>query len=168
MTLDDSLSVRMAPPGDAEVVAEIYNHYVLHTIVTFELDEVSPAEIARRMERVHSLSLPWIVAESGGQVIGYAYANRWHERGAFKHSAETTIYLEPNQRKRGVGSRLYDELLQRVSELDIHTVIGGIALPNEASVSLHEKFGFKKAAHYHEVGFKFGRWIDLGYWQRMM
>ena len=149
-------------------MARIYNHYIVNTVVTFEVDEVSRDEILGRMQAVQSVSLPWIVAESDGQIVGYAYANRWHSRAAYQRSSETTVYLDPNHCGRGVGSRLYERLLELVGQTEIHTVVGGIALPNDASVSLHERFGYKKAAHYSQIGFKFGRWIDVGYWQRMM
>lgn len=165
---DDSISLRLATAKDADSVARIYNHYILNTLATFEVDEVTGDEVRRRMDLVGSYSLPWIVAESDGQILGYAYANRWHQRAAYQFAAETTVYLDHQQCRRGIGSRLYEYLLDLVGQTKIHTVIGGISLPNDASVSLHERFGFKKAAHYHQVGRKFGQWIDVGYWQRML
>lgn len=167
-TLNQNVSIRPATIADAPAVARIYNHYIAHTFVTFEVDEVTDAEMERRMKQVLALPLPWILAEGDGEVVGYAYANRWHVRAAYKNSAETTVYLDPNHRGKGIGSELYRQLLDLVAEHGIHTVIGGIALPNDASVSLHERLGFEKAAHYREVGFKCDRWIDVGYWQRML
>jgi phosphinothricin acetyltransferase len=160
--------IRAATTADAGAVAEIYNHYIANTVVTFEEETLPASEIARRIEAVQSASLPWLVAEVGGQVAGYAYAGRWHARSAYRFSAEITVYLAPAQVGRGLGSKLYDELFPILRERGIHTVIGGIALPNEASVALHEKFGLAKVAHYEEVGFKFDRWIDVGYWQRIL
>lgn len=162
------MEIRRARPDDAEQVARIYNHYILNTVVTFEVDEVSIDEMTGRMEKVWSASYPWLIAECDGSIAGFAYASHWHVRSAYRHSAETTVYLDSSFSGRGIGSALYRRLLEQLSETEVHTVIGGIALPNAASVALHEKFGFSKAAHYREVGFKFGRWIDVGYWQKII
>lgn len=158
-------SIRPATSEDAPAVAGIYNPYIRDTVITFEEVEVSAEEIASRMRAVKDASLPWLVLEGGGAVSGYAYASRWHARSAYRHTAESTIYLEASARGRGHGRRLYTALLDELRRLPIHTVVGGIALPNDASVALHEKLGFKKVAHYAEVGCKHGRWIDVGTWQ---
>jgi L-amino acid N-acyltransferase YncA len=160
--------IRAATPADAESVARIYNHYVTDSVVTFEEEAVSPTAMARRIEGVRSASLPWLVAELGGRVVGYAYANRWKARSAYRFSAEITVYLDPAHAGRGIGSRLYGRMLPILQDLGMHAVIGGIALPNPASVALHEKFGMQKVAHFREVGFKLDRWIDVGYWQRTL
>lgn len=165
---DNSFSIRPATPDDAIAVARIYNHFILHTVVTFEMEEVSAEEMRDRIEAVQSLSFPWLIGESHKEVVGYAYANRWHHRAAYRKSSETTVYVDPDHGGKGFGTRLYEQLLKEVADVGIHTVIGGIALPNDASVSLHEKLGFEKAAHYREVGFKSGRWIDVGYWQKLL
>ena len=157
--------IRAATSADAESVSRIYNHYVTDTVVTFEEETVSPPAMARRIEEVRSASLPWLVAELGGQVVGYAYANRWKERSAYRLSAEITVYLDPAHAGGGIGSRLYGQLIPILRDRRMHAIIGGIALPNAASVALHEKFGLQKVAHFKEVGFKFDRWIDVGYWQ---
>ena len=99
------------------------------------------------------------------QIIGYAYASKWKERSAYRFSAETSVYLDINQIGKGIGSKLYEYLLNEIKKLEIHSVIGGISLPNKPSQLLHEKFGYKKVAHYKEIGFKFNQWIDVGYWQ---
>jgi L-amino acid N-acyltransferase YncA len=160
--------IRAATTADCEAVAAIYNHYVMKTIVTFEEEPVAPGEIAERLQEVTSASLPWLVAEQGGHVVGYAYASKWKGRCAYRFSAEITVYLAPSCSGRGLGSTLYDRLFPILRALGIHAVMGGIALPNEASVALHEKFGLEKVAHFREVGFKFDRWIDVGYWQRTL
>lgn len=161
-------TIRSAVHSDSEAIARIYNHFVNETTATFEEEPVGSEEIARRIREVESASLPWLVAEEGGQVIGYAYATRWKARSAYRFSVEVSVYLAPGHDRRGVGSELYGELFRILQTRDIHAVIGGIALPNEASVALHEKFGMRKVAHFEEVGFKFGRWIDVGYWQRTL
>ena len=121
-------------------------------------------------ERIEAIlpALPWLVSEERHEISGYAYAARWKERASYRHSVESTIYLRPDAMGRGVGTQLYTTLLEALRGRALHTVIGGIALPNEASVALHEKLGFVKIAQFHEVGRKFGRWIDVGYWQRML
>ncbi len=166
--MTDSTLIRSAKPADADAIAGMYNHYIAETVVTFEVDELSSAEMARRIEEIQSESFPWLVAQHLGKVVGYAYASKWHSRSAYRFSAEMTVYLAPCHLRQGVGSRLYEEVIEILTARGIHTVIGGIALPNEASVALHEKLGFQKAAHYREVGFKFDRWIDVGYWQRVL
>lgn len=158
--------IREAAASDAAAIAEIYNHYVTETVVTFEEEPVPAAGIARRIEAVRSASLPWLVAEVGRHVVGYAYARPWHERIAYRFSVEITVYLAAAFTGRGIGSTLYARLFPILQARRIHAAMGGIALPNEASVALHEKFGLRKVAHFEEVGFKFDRWIDVGYWQR--
>ena len=164
----ENATVRAAVAEDAAAVAGIYNHYIVHTIVTFEEEPVAAAEIARRIEEVQAASLPWLVAERAGAVVGYAYASTWRPRRAYRLSTEVTVYLHPDEGGRGIGSILYTQLLAILRDRGLHAALGGIALPNDASVALHEKFGFKKVAHLEQVGFKFNRWIDVGYWQRIL
>ena len=163
-----STTVRAVTPADAGAVAAIYNHYVLQTVVTFEEEPITAAEISRRIDEVRTGSLPWFVAERAGAIAGYAYASRWRARSAYRFSSEVTVYLAPEQGRRGIGSALYAELLSALRGSGLHAAIGGIALPNDASVALHEKFGFKKVAHFEQTGFKFNRWIDVGYWQLIL
>lgn len=158
-------TVRMATVADAESMIAIYNHYVEETVVTFEEQRVSAEDMAQRIADVRSASLPWLVAERADQLLGYAYATKWRARSAYRFSSEITVYVAPEQIGRGLGSQLYGALFPRLAACGLHAVMGGIALPNAASIALHEKFGLKKVAHFSEVGLKFGRWIDVGYWQ---
>ncbi len=162
-----ALLVRPCKPADVARICEIYNHFVRETVVTFEEQPVTPAEIAERIRKV-TRTLPWLVCEEQGVVAGYAYAAQWHIRSAYRYSVESSIYLAPECCGRGLGAGLYSRLLAELEPLGIHCVIAGIALPNPASVALHEKLGFTKVGHLHDVGFKFGRWIDVGYWERML
>ena len=162
---DDAVKIRAVVTADAEAIARIYNYYVTDTIVTFEEEPVSPGEIEARISGVLSASLPWFVAVRAGEIVGYAYASPWRERRGYRFSVEVTVYLDPDHGRSGIGSKLYAELLPTLKSAGFHSAMGGIALPNEASVRLHERFGFEKVAHFHESGFKFGRWIDVGYWQ---
>jgi L-amino acid N-acyltransferase YncA len=160
--------IRAATGSDADAVARIYNHYIGNTIVTFEEEPISSADIVSRLAEVTAASLPWIVVEQDGQVLGYASASKWKGRCAYRFSVETTIYLDPAVTGKGLGTRLYERLLSMLRQGPTHVVIGGIALPNAASVALHEKLGFTKVAHFREVGFKFEKWIDVGYWQETL
>ncbi len=164
----EGTTIREAAPADAAAIAGIYNHYVTETVVTFEEEPVPAAEMARRIAEVRSASLPWLVAEEGARVVGYAYATPWRIRTGYRFSAEITVYVDPAHAGRGIGSKLYGRLFPLLQARGVHAVMGGIALPNEASVALHEKFGLRKVAHFQEVGFKFNRWIDVGYWQRTL
>jgi L-amino acid N-acyltransferase YncA len=159
------IQIRAACEDDAADIAGIYNHYVVHTHVTFETDPVPDEEMARRMAAIVADSLPWLVAVSSGRVIGYAYATVWNKRAAYRFSVESTIYLSPLHTGRGVGMRLYKTLVETIGRSQAHTVVAGIALPNEPSVGLHEKLGFRKVAHFEQVGCKHDQWVDVGYWQ---
>ena len=160
--------IRPAQTMTAAKIAEIYNTYVANTWISFEMEPVSAAEILKRMSDSASRSLPWLVLEIEGEVIGYACATRWRERAAYRHAVETTVYLANSHTGRGFGRLIYAALISELAAAGFHSAVGGIALPNEASVRLHESLGFKKVAHLREVGWKFERWIDVGYWQLML
>ncbi|MEX2962923.1 N-acetyltransferase family protein [Microbulbifer sp. TYP-18] len=157
--------IRDATSSDSGMIAEIYNDYILNTAITFEEKRVSSAEINDRLGRVQGSGLPWIVAIENSAVLGYAYAVKWKDRSAYRFAAEMTVYLAADAQGKGIGTSLYKELLTRLRDNDIQTVIGGVTLPNPASIALHEKVGMKKVAHFEKVGFKFNRWHDVGYWQ---
>ena len=112
-------------------------------------------------------SLPWLVCVEDGQILGYAYATKWRARAAYQHVVESSVYLCGGAAGKGLGSALYRALIAELQKLPVHTVIGGIALPNLASIALPEKMGLQKGAHFAQVGKKLDRWIDLGYWQRV-
>jgi L-amino acid N-acyltransferase YncA len=153
---------------DADALTRIYNHYVLETTVSFEERAISASEMAPRIADVQAAGLPWFVAQQDGRLIGYAYATRWKARSAYRFSVETSVYLAPGTEGKGMGTSLYRRLISDLKERGIHLAIGGIALPNPASIALHEKLGFRKVAHFSEVGYKFGTWVDVGYWQLTM
>jgi len=152
---------------DASAICDIYNYYITHSICTFEEDPVSISEMENRIREVSSF-YPWLIAEEGGVVYGYIYANRWKTRSAYRYSAELSVYVRNGYQGRGIGKTLLGHLLDELKRQGIHTVIGGIVLPNERSVRLHETLGFTKVAHFLEVGYKFGKWLDVGYWQRVL
>lgn len=157
--------IRDVNEKDFPAIVEIYNHYVRDTTISFEESEIDSKEISARITRVRSAGLWWLVFEESDHVIGYAYATTWSERSAYRNTVEVSVYLDHQVTGKGIGTKLYGELFRRLKSTSIHVAIGGIALPNPESIKLHEKFGMQQVAHYKEVGFKFGQWLDVGYWQ---
>jgi L-amino acid N-acyltransferase YncA len=163
---DEAFVIRSATTADASAIGAIYNHYVETSIATFEESAVSADEMARRIHAGNA-SWPWLVAEQDGAVVGYACANPWKPRSAYRYAVESSVYLDATLHRRGLGTALYATLIRMLEAQGAHCINAGIALPNLPSVALHEKFGFTKVAHFRENGFKLGRWIDVGYWQRV-
>ncbi|HTW78242.1 MAG TPA: arsinothricin resistance N-acetyltransferase ArsN1 family B [Terracidiphilus sp.] len=159
--------IRNVLPDDASSISEIYNHYILETPITFEEEPVSAEEMRQRIVET-TKTYPWLVCEENGRLPGYAYGRKWRERSAYRHSAEVTVYLDPSAVGKGKGTELFGALLTELRNREIHCVIGGVALPNPASIALLEKFGLRKVAHFKEVGYKLGKWIDVGYWQLVL
>lgn len=157
--------IRHAVNDDAEQISRIYNHYISNTVVTFEEEEVTSDDIFQRMQKVCNANLPWLVAVDKGEVVGYAYASPWHVRSAFKYTVEVTVYLSPHVVAKGWGTKLYSALFAKLQAEKVHVAIGVISLPNESSVGLHEKFSMQKVGYLEEVGYKFGQWLDIGYWR---
>lgn len=156
--------IRAATAADAAAIAAIYNHYVATTTISFEERPVGDAEMAERVAGV-TAGLPWLVFEEDGAIMGYAYATPWRARSAYRYSVESSVYVSRDYPRRGIGKRLYLALIEDLRARGVHMVIGGIAQPNEGSVALHESVGFVKVAHFKEVGWKFERWVDVGYWE---
>ncbi len=165
--MPDATTIRDATPDDGSALAAIYNYYIEHTIITFETELVTAPIMADRIEQT-TRTHPWLILIGGGQPIGYAYATRWSPRAAYSQTAETTVYLSPDHVGQGHGKTLFRALLDRLRAQSIHTALAGIALPNDASVALHERLGFQKVAHFLETGRKFDRWIDVAYWQLVL
>jgi L-amino acid N-acyltransferase YncA len=159
--------IRTCTTADAAAICSIYNHYVRDTVITFEEAPVATPEMAQRVVDV-ATRFPWLVAEEGNEIVGYAYATPWKTRSAYRFSVESTVYVAPGQTGRGVGTALYRELLDALRKQGVHSVVGGIALPNAASITLHEKLGFRKIGQFVEIGRKFDRWVDVGYWELIL
>ena len=153
---------------DAARIAEIYNHYIEETIVTFEYDRVSENDIQQRILKIQKKGFPYFVYEKEGVVVGYAYLNNWRERVAYDITLETSVYLDCNLIGSGVGSILYQELIDRAKKINIHSLIGVISLPNEQSQKLHQKFNFDLIGNFRESGVKFGKLIDVEFWQLIL
>jgi phosphinothricin acetyltransferase len=153
--------------ADAPAIAEIYNYYVTHTAITFEEKPLSPELMAERIQSVIP-HYPWFVWEEDGEIAGYAYAHKWHDRTAYRFSAEDSIYLKPGFERRGIGKKLLGRVIEVLRSRHIHVLMSVITVPNERSVGLHESLGFKKAGHFKEIGFKFGDPLDVGYWELIL
>lgn len=157
--------IRAVTPDDITAITAIYNYYILNSVATFEETILAESDIAGRVQTLLALNLPWLVAEHDGDIVGYAYAGQWKQRSAFRFAVEISVYLSPSLEAKGWGTKLYQALFTQLRDSDISTVIAGITLPNPASCALHEKMGMTKVGHFHDVGFKFDRWLDVGYWQ---
>jgi len=159
------MQIRLASPADASQIAAIYRHYVEGSVISFELEAPAAPLMAERVARVLE-KLPWLVCVVGDAIQGYAYASPHHQRAAYQWSVDSSVYVHPEQRCRGLGQALYGELFGRLRALGYYTAFAGITLPNPASVALHERFGFEPVGVYRKAGFKFGRWHDVGWWQK--
>ena len=159
--------VRPVKDIDAARITEIYNHYILNTLITFEECSLRTEEILARIKNI-TTEYPWLVYEDNGRIVGYAYAARWKERSAYRHTVEAAIYVDVQDTGKHIGSQLTAALLDELRGMKIHSVLAGIALPNGASVALCEKFGFAKVGQLKEVGFKLNQWVDVGYWELIL
>ena len=161
------MEIRSVRPGDYQAICDIYNHYIANTVISFEEEPLGVDAMEQRVLACTG-AYPWLVCVEQDAVVGYSYANKWQVRCAYRQCVETSVYLDPARLGRGYGAALYGALLPRLAGQGLHTAIEGIALPNEASVQLHERMGFRQVAHVAEVGRKHGRWVDVGYWQKML
>jgi L-amino acid N-acyltransferase YncA len=158
-------TIRSADPErDAAACAAIYAPSVEEGATSFEEQAPSAAEMAARIEGI-STTHPWLVAESGGEVVGYAYACRHRERIAYRWAADASVYIAAQHRGRGYGRALYEALFERLRRQGFHVACAGITLPNEASVALHERLGFEPVGVNRRIGWKRGAWHDVGWWQ---
>jgi L-amino acid N-acyltransferase YncA len=160
-------TIRSTSPDDAAQICEIYNHYILHSTVTFEERPITEVEMCTRISDGLT-EMPWLVCEQEGNIAGYAYAAKWKARSAYRYSVEATAYVRAGATRAGIGTQLIAALLDELSKRGVHAVMGGIALPNDASVALLQKFGFQKVAHLCEIGRKFDKWLDVTYWQLLL
>lgn len=160
------MTIRVVRLEDAEAIAAIYAPVVRDTTISFETDPPSTSEMRARIVAIVE-RLPWLVCEDGeGRACGYAYASMHRDRPAYQWSVDTTVYVREDARGKGVGKRLYAALFENLVELGYFQAFAGIALPNAASVALHESVGFAPVGVFRRVGFKLGAWHDVGWWQR--
>jgi phosphinothricin acetyltransferase len=158
------IAIRVVTASDADAIAAIYGPIVTGTAISFEVEPPTAEEMERRITSTLQTH-PWLIAEQNGKLIGYAYAGPHRARPAYRWSVDVTAYVDASTRRSGVGRALYAELLNILRAQGFRTAFAGIALPNEASIGLHEAMGFKCLGIYEDVGFKNGRWRDVGWWQ---
>lgn len=158
--------IRHAQPGDLTGVLTIYNHYVEHTPITFDLVPQTEAQKRPWFESFATSGRhQFFVAERDGQILGYAYTGTFRDRAAYDGTVECTVYLAPGQERQGMGRALYARLFDAVRDQGVHRIIAGATLPNPGSVALHESMGFQKVGIYTEVGFKFDQYWDVIFWE---
>jgi phosphinothricin acetyltransferase len=158
------IAIRPAVAEDAESILAIYGPVVQNTPISFELEPPSVEEMRRRI--VDTLAkFPWLVGVQDGELLGYAYGSLHHQRPAYQWAVDVSVYVHPQAHRRGVGRALYSSLLEILRLQGYATVCAGIALPNAASVGLHEAMGFEPVGVYRHVGYKLGAWHDVGWWQ---
>jgi L-amino acid N-acyltransferase YncA len=155
------------PERDGAACAAIYAPHVRGGLASFEEDPPSAEQMAARISAV-SRSYPWLVTERGGEAAGYAYAAQHHSRPGYRWAVDVAIYVGDRHHRKGVARELYGALLDLLAKQRIHVACAGIALPNDASVALHESLGFERVALYPAIGFKNGAWLDVGWWQRRL
>ena len=156
--------IRMATVNDAPGVQAIYAPIVRDTVISFEAEPPSVTEFERRIANVLK-HWPWLVCETEGIIVGYVYASEHRARAAYRWSSDVTVYIHPNYRRGGVGRALYSALFAMVELQGFYNAFAGVTLPNAGSVGLHESMGFRPIGVYKSVGFKFGEWHDVGWWQ---
>jgi len=156
--------VRAAAADDAAAVAAIYAPYVIETAITFEEEAPDAAAMRRRIESVTE-RFPWLVAEVDGAIRGYAYADLFRTRAAYRWTVETSVYVAMGHERRGIGRALYMPLLDMLRDQGYVAAVGALTLPNPASVRLHEALGFEQVGTYRQAGYKLGRWHHVGIWQ---
>lgn len=156
--------IRQVEVSDAKAINAIYNHYVEHSIYTFDEEYMELPDTIQMIKSIQT-KYPFNVFVDKDKVVGYAYADKWKIRSAYKRTVETSVYIHPEYLNKGTGTFLYSNLINQLRNQEVHALIAGISLPNERSVRLHERLGFVKVAHFKEIGFKFQKWVDVGYWE---
>lgn len=164
-TENSGMIIRKATLEDAKGICDIYNYYVENTAVTFEVAPVSEGEMKQRVAALLDNGFPYYIGVIDNKIVGYCYLHTWNNRFAYFSTKEVSIYLDKDQKGKGLGTILYQHLFKEIYKNNIHTLIAGICIPNENSVRLHEKFGFRQVSHMKELGWKLGQWRDIGHWQ---
>ena len=158
----ENIKIRDVMPEDAERIQEIYSPYVADTVISFEITVPDKSEMKKRIKKLLANDFPYIVAENeSGTVVGYAYADKFGEREAYRYSFIVSIYLDMEVQSKGIGQKLYNELEKRMKKMGIVQVLSAITGKNEKSLKFHEKNGFTKIGHFPKVGYKMGEWHDI-------
>ncbi|WP_338356293.1 N-acetyltransferase family protein [Yeosuana marina] len=156
--------IRPVKLSDSENLLHIYNYYVVHTVATFDLEPLSLDMFTDKIKTI-ILNYPFVVYEENNEILGYAYGSKFRPKPAYNKTVESTVYVKHGVHGKQIGTQLYADLLSLLKRDNFHIVLGVLTLPNEASIKLHEKFGFKQVAHLKEAGLKFDKWHDVGFWQ---
>ncbi len=156
--------VRTLDTKDIPQILDIYNYYVLNSEVTFDDKPFSFDMFFNKVQTI-AKDFPFLVFEDNNTILGYAYGSKFRPKPGYNKTVESTVYIKHGEHGKQIGTRLYNELLNRLQKENYHVVMAVLTLPNQISVRLHEKFGFTQVAHLKEVGFKFNKWLDVGFWQ---
>ncbi len=157
-------TIRLASPEDAAGMLTIYGPIIEETVISFEMEVPSVSEFGDRIKKYLD-TRPWLVYETDGIIAGYAYAGPHRARAAYQWTTEVSVYIHTDFRQQGIAKALYQKLLPVLSLQGYRTALAGVTQPNEASVKFHESFGFRPLGLYHRVGYKFGTWHDVGWWE---
>ena len=160
--------IRDVVSDDAPALASIYAHHVLHGIASYETKPPSEDEMRTRLERVREARWPWLIAELGGSVVGFAYATQMRDRPAYRHTAEDSVYVAAEYARRGIGRALLAELIARTEARGFRQLIAVIGGAEPASIALHAALGFRHVGRIEAAGRKHGRWLDSVYMQRAL
>ena len=161
-------SIRAAEARDAEVIAAIYAHHVLHGTASFELEPPSADFWRNKIQTVQARSWPFLVSEADGEVVAYAYATQFRDRPAYAWTCENSIYVQADRIGQGIGRPLLEALIEAAREAGFRQMIAVVGGGEPASVALHQRCGFREAGRMKTVGFKFGKWLDTVYMQRSL
>ena len=162
------LVIRPYSPADIPAVTRIYGHYVRDTVITFETEEPSEAEMANRFSTIAGKGHPLLIAEQDGEVIGYAYASTYRPREAYRFTCEDSIYLAPDAVGKGLGGLLLGRLIDDSRKAGLRQMLAVITAERANSIRLHEKHGFRFIGRYEALGYKFDRWLDIVHMQRAL
>ena len=156
--------IRPVHINDAQALLDIYNYYVLHTAVTFDIEPLTLEAFQNKLETINA-TYPFIVFEDNNTILGYAYGSRFRPKPAYDYVVESTVYVKHDAHGKHIGTELYAELIKELKQSHYKTVLGVLTIPNAASIKLHEKFGFQKVGELKDIGFKFNTWQTIGIWQ---
>ena len=159
--------IREVRLSDAEQICSIYNYYIEHSIATFD-EQIKDSLFFEEKIKLITQNYPWFVLEVEGEINAFAYASQWKDKSAYNKSVEGTVYVKNMSQEKGLGEKIYTHLIDSLRNKGFHSVVGVISLPNNASISLHEKLGFEKVAHFKEIGNKFNQMIDVACWQLLI
>lgn len=159
--------IRPVSVADAAAIAAIYNPYIEQTVISFEEMPVSLNDMEARIRAIGA-EYPYLVWEENNEVLGYAYLNKWKERLAYRFAVEDSVYIKKGHERKGIGEALLTRLIDEARRRSLHAMVAVITIPNERSVGLHEKLGFRKIGQLDEIGFKLGNWLDVGYWELLL